>query len=629
MHIKAVYDPNFTIHDMDSLFTGWQPILGTDGPQTLDKLVAYYTPDCKQFSSASDIQSFADKFRQSMISSMKLDLNKQVLSDQLQQTITDSAYSIEVHRLEVFNGRYLSVNVYLPRGKNYQECPLVVMAPGCGSDLSTEYMQYLAGNLATQGMVVVSADGYCSNGRRQYIDITSNSPIAYARELIGLPCPVSAFIQELISTTSWAINKYFIVNPQKIGCTGYSHGGCMSLLLSQIDKRISCVSIPATGVGSTCGNNLITSDIWIASDPEYGPDFMWSVPNEVPLRPLNSEFTLLFPSYVHSTCGDNDWGASSANEQPVYDYATQIYATASFQDRILFNTDPETHNYDVGRRQDTYAWFNHVFTGSIIQTTNEIHINLHSDDTLEPDISGSATLNTEFQSVIQSMKNTRFNGSTPNSDVSSRVNVEMDQLFGDFKQDIFSNTMKISKTWNDLKVSSYRLDGLYYSLPITIFQNLKIKNGSQAFYLPKAGTVLEKDTITSLLNRYGTVISIDYFGIGELMSDRVMLITYADYFMNNNPSLPKMIANSLRSYIKTTTGKFDIIGNGWASSFFASCLQYLEPTLISKSILYGVPSDELGSIASNAMNPPYLLLGNGLFSKITVAEIDAVNKLNQ
>jgi dienelactone hydrolase len=626
MHMKAVYDTFFTVHDMDSLLAGWQPILDKDGPKTLDGLVSYYQPDCEQFSGASDIQSFAENTRKSMISSMKINMNKPVLSDQIQRTFTDSAYSIEVHRLEVFSNLYLSVNVYLPVGKNYQDCPLIIMAPGCESDLSTDYMQYLAGNLATLGMVVVSADGFCSNGNRGNIDIKSSSPIAYARELIGLPCPVTVFTQELISTISWAISKYPIINPQKIGCTGYSHGGCMCLMISQIDKRISCVSIPATGVGSTCGNNLITSDIYLLANS--CPETIWSAPTENALHPLNSEFALLFPAYVHSTCGDADPGANSANERPVYDYATQMYATAGLQNRISFNIDASDHNYNEDRRDDSYEWFTQVFNGTPIQQLNEIPIQMHSFDELEPDLSGTITLSSDFQTVMQSMKSARFDGTTPSSDVNLRVSNAMNQLFGDFKQDNFSSTLKISKTWNDLKISGYRLDGLCYSLPIVIFQNLKIKNGSQAIYLPNAGTSYETDTITSLLNRYGTVVSIDYFGIGEFKSDRVMLITYADNFMNNNPSLPEMIVNSLRSYLKTTNGKFDIVGNGWASSFFASCLQYLEPTIISNSILHGVPLDELGFLASGTTMIPDLLLWNNLFSKITVAEIEAANKSN-
>jgi hypothetical protein len=624
--IKALYHTAFSVRDVDSLLLGWKSILGDDGPAMLDKLVSYYTPDCRNYTGENDILSFSENARKNMISSMKLDPNKPVLSDQIQRTFADSGYTIEVHRLEIVPGIYLAANIYLPMGKNFHECPLVVMAPGCESNLSSEYMQNLAGNLSKMGMVVLSADGFCNNGNRGSIDISSGSLIAYARELIGLPCPVSVFIQEVYSLITWAINTYTIINPSKIGCTGYSHGGGICQTLSQVDKRISCISIPATQIGNICGHNLIVSDIWIQSSPLYGPDFRWSAPSEIPLYHLNSEFALLFPVYIQTTCGENDWGASVDYEKPAFDYAKQIYTAAGYQDRISFNTDVFDHNYNENRRENTYSWFDYVFNGNHLQQFSEKAINLYSYPDLEADLSGSSNLINDFESAIQAMKNSRFVGKIPNSNVNARVNNAMNQLFGDFKQDFQSLEMKIEKVWKDIQIRGYRFDENGYSIPITVFKNLKIADGSQVLYLPKSGTIEERDTIASLLNRYASVVSIDYFGIGELKSDRVMLMTYAAYFMNSNPSLPKMIVNSLRSYMRTTQGKYDVIGNGWAASFFASCLKYLESEKFAKSILIDIPDDEFEMLASHTNSIPHFLLWNGLFSKISVTELDVVNK---
>jgi hypothetical protein len=626
MNIVAIYRAQYNSGDMRALLSSMKPILGSDGPKVLDGIVAHFTSDCTPYGSASEIQASAESIRQKMISTMEIDLNKSALSFELQQTHVHSDYSIEVIKLEVFKGLFAPVNVYLPAGKQSHQSPLVIMVPGCGSDLSTEYMQDLAGNLAKMGMVVLSLDGFCDNGNRAlYGD--ANMYIGYNRELIGLQSSVTVNLQELISAISWAIQRYSTIDPTRIGCAGYSHGGCMCLGLSEIDKRVSCTSVPATGFGNSCGNMQITSDIWIETDPLYGPTTVWSAPIETPVLPINFEVSLVFPNYLQTTCGYLDPGANPAQMGPVMNYAKQIYATSGLGERVMYLTDSTIHEYGLDKRQETYGWLNYCFNGIPFQSDSEAIIEQHAYNELEPSIAGTTTLTQVLIDQINLLKAQRFSGNTPTSGVGSRTTLSMTQLFGDFTPDNLSSQSIAIQKWKGLQVNQYRVNGPFYSLPVYVFQNTEIHDGSQALYLPLTGVADEEDSIGALLNQYNTVVAIDYFGIGELKSDRVMLMTFANYFMNNNPSLPKMIINSLRSYLKSTNGKFDIIANGWASSMYSACLKFLEPSKTGKTRQSGVPADELGFLASG-QQVPNLLLWNGLFSKITVAEINQTNNAN-
>jgi hypothetical protein len=623
INIVAIYRVQYNSGDITALLSGMKPILGSDGPKVLDGIVTHFTADCIQYGSGSEIQASTETVRQKMISSMGIDLNRSPLSFELQQTHAHPEYSIEVIKVEVYKGLFAPINVYLPTGKFSHQCPLVIMAPGCGSDLSSEYMQDLAGNLARMGMVVLSLDGFCDNGNRAlYGD--ENMYSGYNRELIGLPSSVTVNLQELISAISWAIQRYPTIDPTKIGCAGYSHGGCLCFLLSEIDKRVSCTSVPATGFGNTCGNMQITSDIWIETDPSYGPSYVWSAPIEIPVFPINTDVALVFPNFLQTTCGTLDWGANPAQMGPVMNYAKQIYATSGFGGRVLYMTDSATHEYGQDKRQETYGWFNYCFNGIPFQTDSETLIEQHAYNELEPSIAGTTTLTQGLVDQINQFKAKRFSGNTPTPGAGSRMTLSMTQLFGDFTPDNLSSQSIANQKWKGLQVNQCRVNGPFYSLPVYVFQNTEIHDGSQAVYFPLAGVADEEDSIVALLNQYSTVVAMDYFGTGELKSDRVLLMTFANYFMNNNPCLPKMIVNSLRSYFKSTNGKFDIIANGWPSSMYSACLKFLEPSKFGRIVQSGVPANELDFLASG-QQPPNLLLWNGLFSKVTVAELNAVN----
>ena len=106
-------------------------------------------------------------------------------------------------------------------------------------------------------------------------------------------------------------------------------------------------------------------------------------------------------------------------------------------------------------------------------------------------------------------------------------------------------------------------------------------------------------------------------------SDRLLLHTFARYFMHDRDALPTANVSLLRAYLRSRdAGKPDLLGRGWASSFYGLLLKHLEPERVGKVRTCGPPADELGHLAAGKKTPDLLLQG-GLFSSLTAEELAA------
>src|SRR4029434_5151561 len=136
------------------------------GPALVDKVIAQFTPGCLQASTEQELRTKQDELRASVIKSMQLDFDQRILSAEIQRTLKREDYQIDVLRIEVFPGLYMSANLYRPEQAAAHSAPLVVLPPGCSSGVHSSYIQQMGANLARMGMVVLVAEGYCNNGAR-------------------------------------------------------------------------------------------------------------------------------------------------------------------------------------------------------------------------------------------------------------------------------------------------------------------------------------------------------------------------------------------------------------------------------------------------------------------------------
>jgi dienelactone hydrolase len=603
--------------EVESFDAAWTAVLGDEGPRTVDRVVDSMTPGCPEPRGSRGIESWARLTRRRELAGLGTDLNRVVRSAVIERTVRRERYAIDVVRLEVFPGLLMPVNVYVPDSATERKAPLVMTPTGCESSLWSPQVQRRAANLASLGMVTVVTDGFCSNGLRRDLP-DSNPGVGYARQLMGLPGDVTVYLQELVSTLTWAVSHYPEVDPDRIGVAGYSYGGQMAMLLAVFDERVDAVSVPATGIGESCEGFALHADLWAAKDR---PDIVWSAPIELPVLPTNWRLALLHPRSLHTTAGFGDLGAHPDVIGESIAYARRLHAAQGLEGRILYRTDPQPHNYGRSRREHTYEWLAHTLLDEPLGPRTEREVELVYKGDLSPDISATTTLSAQLAALIDAEIERRFPGGRPGSDSGTRTAETVHRLFPLSQVDTARTELVWETTVNAVRLRALRVDAGPYAFPAFIFESGRADGGGRLLYLPRDGTRRDLPRILRLLEKYETVVSLDYLGIGELESDRLLLHSVARYFMHNDPSLPQMNVELLRSWLRTSD-PLDIFGCGWASSFYAALLAHLEPAKVANVHLDGAEEDELRYLASGARVPDLLLQG-GLFAELTVAELAA------
>jgi hypothetical protein len=591
-------------------------VLGGVGHSTPDELIARATPPCLVFRDEASLARESAAQSAGLAKRLGVDLARRARSAVVQRSLRGKGYDIEVVRLEVLAGMYLPLNVYLPH-RRAPGTPVVLSPVGCLSSCWSPEPQALAANLARMGMLVVVSEGFCGNGAR------ASSPdgdlrVGYARVLLGLPSDTAVHVQELVTALTWVIEFHAGGRDVPVGVAGYSYGGQMSLLVAQVDPRVDSVSVPATLLGGACETRtVLPSDIHVKE--EGGPDFLWSVPLEVPVRPRNAPIVALYPRSLHTTAGTNDRGAPASVIESAMTYARDLYAVGRMRNRLRFIADDGDHNYGRRRREDTYEWLARTLQRRP-QQVKEAPVSTQSPAELAVDISGTRTLKDELVAHARAERGYRFLGGRPTSVARSRAVRAAGEIFGGSVP-----AMVPELAWNGRlggrHALAWRYSGDAYDVPVIELEGDGKPGSGTLLYLPSESVAAELPAIWDRARRYERVVAVDFLGIGELASDRLLLHTFACALMFAEQSLPQANLALLRGVLNRL-GRTDIEveGTGWATSLYAAVLRVLEPTRVRRVHLSGVPPDELEWLQA-AKRVPDLLLHPALFARLTVAEL--------
>jgi hypothetical protein len=393
----------------------------------------------------------------------------------------------------------------------------------------------------------------------------------------------------------------------------------MSLLLAQVDPRIRSISVPATLLGGACDAPAATPpDI---RDGQMLPaDFVWSAPLEVPVPPRNSAFVLLYPRFLHTTSGSRDEAAPAALISGAMRYARDLYGLGGRRDRVLFRADESDHNYGHPRREHTYAWFARTLLRKPALARPERAFTMRSADELAVNIDGTRTLAEELSRQARAERAYRFLGGRPTSVAASRAQKAAGEIFGR-RTVTLSPELAWSGVLADRNVRGWRYHGEAYDVPVTELEGGGSSRSGTLLYLPSDSVSAELPAILDRARRYKRVVAVDYLGIGELASDRILLHTFARALMYAEASLPQENVALLRGVLANLGGgPVEIEAAAWAPALYAAALRALEPSRVSRLRLSGVPSDELEWLETGRRLPD-LLLHPSLFARLTVAEL--------
>jgi hypothetical protein len=327
----------------------------------------------------------------------------------------------------------------------------------------------------------------------------------------------------------------------------------------------------------------------------------------------------LYPRNLHTTAGANDRGAPAAVIESAMTYARDLYAVGSMRNRLRFIADDGDHNYGRRRREDTYEWL----ARTLLRRTREVQevpVSSRRPAELAVDIGGTRTLKDELDAHARAERAYRFLGGRPTSIAKSRAVQAASEIFEGSVP-----AMVPELAWNGRlggrQAWAWRYAGDAYDVPVIELDGDGRPGSGTLLYLPSESVAAELPAIWERARRYERVVAVDFLGIGELASDRLLLHTFACALMFAEQSLPQANLALLRGVLNTL-GRTDIEveGTGWATSLYASVLRVLEPTRVRRVHLSGVPSDELEWLQA-AKRVPDLLLHPALFARLTVAEL--------
>jgi cephalosporin-C deacetylase-like acetyl esterase len=333
-------------------------------------------------------------------------LERTPLNPQIAGTIQRGAYRIEKVIFESQPQVYVTANLYIP---NAGRRPFpAILAPLGHADEGKAYRnyQYFFQNLARQGYVVLAYDPYGQGERLQYIDPgTGGSRFGPTGEHSQAGRPLLLLGNSFALYRAWdgiRALDYLLSRPevdsQRVGCTGHSGGGTMTMYLCALEPRIQAAVVSQGNSENVAGpyydppgavddaeQNLIAS---LPAGIDRG-DLLWAFAP----KPL----LLAYTSY--------DEGETYS---PVYEEATreiygelqQAYALLGAQQKVGLFASHLPHDLDWFQRRAAYDWFNR-WLGNAGASIEEADFDASPPGSLNCTRTGQVLTSLQARSVVQ------------------------------------------------------------------------------------------------------------------------------------------------------------------------------------------------------------------------------------
>ncbi len=281
---------------------------------------------------------------------------------------------------------YVTAHLYLPKaGKP----PFPgILAPLGHTEEGKAYRnyQYVYQTLAQNGFVVLAFDPFGQGERLQYLDPrTGKSRYGPTGEHSQAGRPLlllgATFAQYRVWDGIRALDYLTSrpeVDPERIGCTGHSGGGTMTMYLAALEPRIK-VAVEVEGNSE----NL--------AGPDYDPpgavaDAEQNLVGSLATGIDRADLLWAFASKPLLLCYTPQDGGTTYS--PVYENATReifeelktAYRIMGAQEKVQLFASPLPHDFDFFNRRATYAWFNRWLKKS------DSTINEASFQTVEPEL---------------------------------------------------------------------------------------------------------------------------------------------------------------------------------------------------------------------------------------------------
>ncbi len=259
---------------------------------------------------------------------------------------------------------YVTAHLYLPKaGKP----PFPgILAPLGHAEKGKAYRnyQYAYQTLARNGFIVLAYDPFGQGERVQYFDPQTGKPrfgptgqhSQGGRPLLLLGATFAQYrAWDAIRALDYLTSRPE-VDPERLGCTGHSGGGTMTMYLCTLEPRIQvAVEVEGNsenlagpdydppGAVADAEQNLVGS---LAAGIDRG-DLLWAFAPKPLLLCYTPQDggTTYSPVYEEAT-------------RDIFDELKHVYGTLGVPEKVQVFASPFPHDFDFFNRRATYAWFN-------------------------------------------------------------------------------------------------------------------------------------------------------------------------------------------------------------------------------------------------------------------------------
>jgi cephalosporin-C deacetylase-like acetyl esterase len=332
--------------------------------------------------------------------------DKTPLNPRVTGTIDRGPYRIENIIFESFPKVYVTANLYIPAaGKPPYPA---ILAPVGHSDngKAYHYYQHLYQNLARQGYVVLSYDPFGQGERLQYIDPkTGKSLYGPTGEHSQAGRPMVLMGESFALYCAWDGIRgldYLVSRPEvdatRLGCTGQSGGGTMTMYLAALEPRLRAAAVSDGNTENVAGPFF--------DPPGATDDAEQNIVGSLPLGIDRGDLLLAFAPKPLLICyTTHDEGVTYS---PVYEEATQeiyrdlqrVYRLMGAENRVELFASHLPHGLNYFNRIPIYAWFDRWFQNKTSET-GEAKLDQIPEERLNATSTGQVSTSIGGRSVVQ------------------------------------------------------------------------------------------------------------------------------------------------------------------------------------------------------------------------------------
>ncbi len=329
------------------------------------------------------------------------------LNARITGTIQRNGYRIEKLIFESLPGIYVTANLYVPTTGSPPFPAILAPLGHTPNGKAAMRYQYTFQTLARKGYVVLTWDPFGQGERIQYLKPGTNQTRFHAMSMEHTEAgrPMILFGDGFALYLAWDGIRgldYLLtrpeVDPQRIGCTGQSGGGTMTMFLGALEPRIHA----AVAIEGNFAN---------VAGPFYDPpgsisDAETDIVGSLPLRMDRGDLLAVFapkPLLVCYTRNDEGETYGPLNTEAIienYDELVRIYGILGAGEKVGLFTGDLPHGMDFFSRRAIYGWFNRWFDKVDAGLEEEPYDNA-PDSALNATRTGQVSSSLHGRSVVQ------------------------------------------------------------------------------------------------------------------------------------------------------------------------------------------------------------------------------------